>query len=186
MKNRSVLVTLAVVLVGLPCAAPAAPITYDFTVDGGPDGPLAGVTSSGFFTFDDSIIPAGAGVLTGSFFTDFGFSWNGVAYDETTAESGALRFDASGALDGWLFGSNCSGGTCFLLPGFDRWAVVTTVNFGDVFAYTLAGSEIVYSVPFAATVTPRVTPVSEPGTLALFGLMPLMLVALRQRRRRTA
>jgi hypothetical protein len=187
MKNKSVLVSLALGLASLPGAALAVPITYDFTVNGGPDGPLAGVTSSGFFSFDDSIIPAGGGSLSSTtLFTDLEFTWNGIAYDETTAESGALSFDATGALNGWLFGSNCNAGTCFILPGVDRWAVLTTAAFGTVFGYTLASTEVVYTVPFAVTVTPRAVTVPEPSTLALLGLTILMLPALRRRRPRGA
>jgi hypothetical protein len=187
MKNKSVLASLALGLASLPCAALAVPITYDFTVNGGPDGPLAGVISSGFFSFDDSIIPAGGGNLSATtLFTDLEFTWNGIAYDETTAESGALGFDASGALSGWLFGSNCNPGTCFILPGFDRWAVLSTAAFGNVFAYTLADSDAVFTIPFAVTVTPRAVTVPEPSTLALFGLAALMLPGLRRQRPRSA
>jgi hypothetical protein len=187
MKNKSVLASLALCLATLPCAALAMPITYDFTVNGGPDGPLAGVASSGFFSFDDSIVPAGGGILSAAtLFTDFGFSWNGIAYDETTAESGALSFDASGALSGLLFGSNCTPGVCLIFPGLERWAVLSTAAFGHVFAYTLASTEIVYTVPFAATVTPRAVAVPEPSSLALFGLTALMMAALRRQRPRSA
>jgi hypothetical protein len=186
MKNNSVLASLALCLASFPCAALAVPITYDFTVNGGPDGPLAGVTSSGFFSFDDSIIPAGGGILSAAtLFSDLGFSWNGIAYDETTAESAALSFDASGALSGWLFGSNCTPGACLISPGLDRWAVLSTAAFGNVFAYTLASTEIVYTVPFAVTVTPRAVTVPEPSTLALLGLAALMMAALRRHRPRT-
>ena len=50
-KNIVALLTLG--LLGHSIAANAALVTYRFTVDGGSEGPLAGVSSQGFFSFDD-------------------------------------------------------------------------------------------------------------------------------------
>jgi hypothetical protein len=169
-----------VALLGLLLLAPAAqavPVTYDFTVNGGPDGPLAGVTSSGFFTFDDSVVPAGGGLVNQTgLFVDFGFTWNGIAYDETTANSALLAFEPSGDLYGATFGSHCSTTLCQVLPGTDSWAIGATVQFGNVFVYALAGIEQDFGVPFAVTYTPRgATSVAEPSGLALLfsGLLAL-------------
>src|SRR5688500_20191625 len=88
-------------------AVQAATITYDLIVDGGDTGPLAGVTVSGFFSFDDSLVPAGGGdVNEAGLLSDLEFTWNGISYDETTANTGSLTFDATGALTSGVFGSD--------------------------------------------------------------------------------
>ncbi|HET7133656.1 MAG TPA: hypothetical protein VFJ95_15490, partial [Gammaproteobacteria bacterium] len=111
--KTTILGLLGSALLAGPLAGHATPITYDFTVNGGPTGALAGVTASGYFSFDSSIIPAGAGLrgLTG-LLTDLAFTWNGIFYDETTANTGSLSFDANGTLTGAIFGTACKPGGC--------------------------------------------------------------------------
>lgn len=53
---------LGIALLAGPIAAHCAPLKYDFTVNGGPSGPVAGPTATGTFTLDSSIIPATGGV----------------------------------------------------------------------------------------------------------------------------
>jgi hypothetical protein len=161
--------------------ATAAPISYDFTVNGGLSGPLAGVTSSGFFTFDDSIIPVGGGtVLQGGLFTDLAFSWNGIAYDESTANTGILTFDASGALVPlFYFGNNCVGAVCSISHLTNQWAL----QMNDEGGYFTYGLPDVFGLQFGpATYSPRAAVAPEPGTLLLFGLGGL---AFARRRRRS-
>src|SRR5689334_4610810 len=55
---------LGAALLAAPLIGHSTPITYDFSVDGGSTGALAGVHSSGSFSFDSSIIPAAGGLLT--------------------------------------------------------------------------------------------------------------------------
>jgi len=59
MKSR-ILGLLAVALTGVSGVALSDPITYDFTVTA-TDASLTGDVSTGSFTFDSSIIPAGGG-----------------------------------------------------------------------------------------------------------------------------
>src|SRR5215472_15642660 len=118
-KNRCVSVLLAAFALALTVGgiANASPITYDFTVTA-TSGPLSGTIEHGTFSYDSSsIVPGGinqaAGLLTG-----LSFVWNGISYDQTTANTGDLRFDASGHLTEALFGTDCSaGGNCQLVDG---------------------------------------------------------------------
>src|SRR5690242_11403709 len=111
MKSRILSLTAALAL-AVPFAAQASPVVWNFMANGGSVGPLAGVVSSGSFTFDSSIIPVvvnpppadglvdGTGLLTG-----LSFAWDGLSYDQTTANTGALEFDSSGTLTGVNFGT---------------------------------------------------------------------------------
>lgn len=182
MRKISVVAFVGMLLV--QSVAQAVPVTYDFTANGGPDGPLANVSSSGFFTYDDAIMPSGGGiVIQTGLILDLAFSWNGVTYDETTANTGGFGFEPSGELFGWTFGTNCSTTTCLVTPGTNSWAIANTAKFGGVFVYTLAGSSEDFAVPFAVTITRRpATSVAEPGTLAL-ALCGLLAAGLLRRRR---
>ena len=105
-------------------AAQAAPITYDFTVTG-TSGPLNGTAAHGTFSYDSSsIVPRGANQATG-LLTSLSFSWNGISYDQTTANTGDLRFDVSGNLTQAQFGSNCSSFGCSLIFGSNSWFGIT-------------------------------------------------------------
>jgi PEP-CTERM motif len=165
--KKKLLVMIAVGLLAGPMAANAVPVTYQFTVSDG-------LNSSGFFTYDDSIIPLGGGTLfqTG-LLTDLAFTWNGVAYDETTANTGILSFDSSGGLTFARFGTHCSGGTCSVLPDTPSWSLTGGFFFsgGDGSVTTYEGLRM-----------GRVSSVPEPGTLALFGLGLAGLGFARRRR----
>jgi hypothetical protein len=167
MKNRLLALLALGLLVG-PIEATASPITYAFAVNGGPTGPFAGVTSSGFFTFDDSILPPGGGTLDqANLFTDFAFTWNGISYDESTANTGRLTFDASGALDPMsFFGNNCGPGVCGVLQGTNEWYFQLAVE-GIYFGY---GIPLVVGIQTGSgTVSLQSSAVPEPGTLVLIG-----------------
>jgi hypothetical protein len=73
----------------------ASPITFSFSVTA-TSGPLDGITENGTFTYDSSsIIPGGANDNVG-LLTDLNFTWNGITYNQTTANTGFLAFDSSG------------------------------------------------------------------------------------------
>ena len=88
----------------------ASPITYDFTVTG-TSGPLNGTVATGRMTFDSSIIPSGGGRVTGQdSLTYLDFTWHGIHYDASTANTGTigaggLEFDSAGDLINSFFGT---------------------------------------------------------------------------------
>jgi hypothetical protein len=153
---------IAALLVISPLAANADPITVDFSVTG-TSGPLTGVMSSGFFTFDDSVIPGGGGLVSQiGLLTDLSFVWNGIGYDETTANTGWLSFDALETLDDFGFGTDCWAAGCRLFPQITGFILA-----GPIFHYsttTDAGSGTYDGVGEFTTQVP------EPGTLALLGI----------------
>ena len=160
-------------------AVQAATITYDFIVDGGDIGPLAGVTVSGFFSFDDSLVPAGGGdVNEAGLLSELEFTWNGISYDETTANTGSLTFDATGALTSGVFGSDCEAGSCSAsINDPNSWFL----GLGDEIGYDV-GDERLFFGP--TTFSLRAVP--EPGTLTLLslGLLGLAVWRLKDQRSR--
>ena len=126
-------------------AAAAQPISVGFRATA-VTGPAAGTTSTGTFTYDASIVPAGGGLVAATgLFTDFMFTFNGTPFDETTANTGSLTFDPAGNVLFALFGTNCGVGVCDIRPGTNDFLVFAGAAFGmprttpgtaDVFAGT--------------------------------------------------
>jgi hypothetical protein len=107
LSNFAARIVVCVALSFVAMNAQAVPVTYQFGVTA-TDGPLVGTTSIGTFTFDSSIIPAGGGFVSiAGLFTDLAFSWDGVNFDETTANTADLGFEADGTLIYTLFGTHC-------------------------------------------------------------------------------
>lgn len=80
----------------LAASVSAAPITYRFTVTA-TDGVLTGATATGAFTYDSSVVAPNSTVIAVDLLTHLDFTWNGVAYNATTANTGDLVFDSVGA-----------------------------------------------------------------------------------------
>jgi hypothetical protein len=185
-------VAAALALLVTAAAAEAAPITVDFSVTSNEvSNPSygTGVVGTGYFTFDDSLIPAGGTGFIGNPIVplptlDFFFSWFGVSFDETNAAIARLTF-VDGALTDWMIGGSYLPASCGFLryactwsggqqPDFDGFAT-GGIAFTDAQRPGLAyGRPITWSV--------RDTAVPEPGTLALFGLSALGFVCVRRRR----
>ncbi len=146
----------------IPLTVTATPITYGFTVTA-TSGPLAGASASGTFTYDTSSILPGATNAGTGLLTALNFTWDGISYDATTANTGSLGFDAAGNLTFAFFGTSCGVGVCSI-PAGEQWWASPGVGF------------LFYGVPGVAgafqgfsTLTGRVA-VPEPGMLALLGL----------------
>jgi hypothetical protein len=160
-----------------PLLAAATPITFDFLVAAS-SGPLAGTTSAGTFTFDSGSIPAvlpGTSNATG-LLTGLSFSWDGIAYNAATGNTGWLTFDAAGDLLTMGFGTSCAPGSCSVEIGtVDQWYVI-----GTMFAYAVPGAPSVY---FGSVEVHPHAAVPEPGAPAL---LVIALAALAMPRRRAA
>jgi PEP-CTERM motif len=165
-----------------PPFARADPITTTFTVTA-TTGPLAGITSSGSFVFDSSIIvPGGSDVAAGSL-SSLTFTWDGIAYTEATANTGGLVWDSDGTLVSAVLGNNCGVGFCSIRTASNDWAVSIPVGF----QYGVPGASGVNA--FQGTVTYR-TPgqnVPEPASVVLLGGgLIAALSRYRQRNTRTS
>ncbi len=131
--------TLAVAL-----NANASPITFSFSA-AATSGPLDGITENGAFTYDSSsIIPGGLNDNTG-LLTGLNFTWNGITYNQTTANTGSLAFDSSGNLTEAFFGDNCIASQCTVQGGTNEWSLfavpgeTTTPPFGFTYATPSTG-----------------------------------------------
>ena len=172
--RTAALTLLAALTLVAALASNAAPITYRFTV-GATDGPLTGVTSVGTFTFDSASITPGASNSATGLLTDLDFTWNGITYDESIANTGLLQFDGAGELTVALFGNDCVAGECFVGGNSENWFFENPNNFG----YSTAGGGGIFSG--TATLS-RVT-VPEPASLALVGVALVIAVAFRRTNR---
>jgi hypothetical protein len=165
-RNTALVAAAFILLVGAS-AASATPITYDFTVTA-TDGPLNGTVAHGSFSYDSSSITPGAINNATELLTALSFSWNGMAYNQTTANTGRLEFDASGDLLGGVFGSDCIAGGC---------SVSSIVSATEFYLVPTSGGSFLYAIPgtnrvFGGTVTALalVVPAPEPTTLTLLAV----------------
>lgn len=139
MKKQTGLLAAVLLLLAVsvaPIKSTAGTPAYEFTVTG-VTGPLAGVTSVGTFSFDPTIAPAGGGYVSiAGLFESLSFSWDGVDYDEDSANTGTLGFDADGTLFYALFGTNCgpSGFGCGVGDGASprEWSFNIDIENGTV------------------------------------------------------
>lgn len=164
--------TLRRILLGIglaSCAigAHASPITYDFS-GSFVSGPLMPQSYSGYFTFDSSAVVVGGGINSAvNLLSDLSVTIDGIAYDETTANTGWLTFDALGALTSFGFGTDCSAGVCSAStsdPG--SWYAGSSVLVAAAAAIGGGGSLSFGNFPHAL----RSQNVPEPASAALLGL----------------
>lgn len=178
MRKSTLPICLAAALAFGLLAAHAVPVTYDFSVTV-TEGPLAGTTATGFFTIDDEIAPSDGGTVTATnLFTDLAFTWNGIAYDETTANTGWLTFSEVGDLIYATFGSSCAP-LCSVVNGTNDWSLT-----GSNFTYAVPGFSTIF-INGTGSFTRRLVQVPEPGVLGLLsaGLMIITFARPHNRKR---
>jgi hypothetical protein len=198
---RISLVAIATLIAALPALSNATPVRIDFSVTSTAlsdtyNYPI-GTSGSGFFTFDDSLLP-GAGsswVETTTALTpiDASFSWFGSTFDESQIRIFQLVTDATGALTQWGIGtyggcgtSQSSGGlACISSPNSydDFYATGYLVpwysNARALLGQAKRGGFADGSGPDSLTVLP----VPEPATTALLTLGMLGIAVVRRRRK---
>ncbi len=166
MRRISLLLLALLLPTGLiaPTTAQAVLIRVDFSVLGASNDPAnAGVTASGYFTYDPAILPPG-GAFGGSFETDLSFAWDGVTYTKNNADLYGIFVNASGNPTDWrLTNPQVQGQDWFYFGptyGFQYYRAATNTRyFGSLSTWSYS------EVPAAP----------EPHTLALLlsGLLPL-------------
>jgi len=103
----------AVALLGLPAVANATAIRIDFNITSvaylSDPNYAAGVSGSGYFTFDDSLLPAASSQLNdpvvGLAPIDASFSWFGSVFDASQIRIWYLATDSTGKLTQWGIGA---------------------------------------------------------------------------------
>jgi hypothetical protein len=161
--NNRLLAAAVGVALALPSidAADATPVNDTFSVTA-TSGPLAGTTALGTFSDDTSSIVLGGININNGLLTALNFTWDGITYSRTNANTWALYFDATGMLTGSLFGTNCTVG-CGVGSRHEQWDIY--VRFG--FTYAVQGVVGVFS----GTITESlVVATAEPSSLALVGV----------------
>jgi MYXO-CTERM domain-containing protein len=174
-----VVVTLAVLAV----PAHAVPVTYDFFVTA-TSGPLVGATAPGAFTYDTSVIPAGGGEVDAlNLFSALHFTWNGVTYDQTTANTGDLVFDAAGHLTHLSFGNNPFAGGATILGQTGQWTIHGNLPTQVQIIYSVTSTPQLGGGPIELTqVATGAVPEPLTASMASFGLAALAVAAGRRRR----
>ena len=177
-KAACLALAAAVAAISVVPAAEATPITYNFTVQV-TSGPLTGNVQSGSFSYDSSSVVLGGFNSASNLLTALNFTFDGMAYDASTANTGLLGFDSAGDLTSFFFSSSCISLGCTYPPGTGNFTVTPGPN-GFLYSTPGFGSYALGDVTYALAGVP----VPEPSTLGLFGF-GLLLLGIAARRRLT-
>lgn len=177
---------------------------YDFTVTVA-SGPLAGTVATGSLSFDESLIPAGGfGRVVGTgLLTSFSFLWNGIAYNEGTADATTLGFGGypalgsrqPGELTSFVIGNHCrdpqAPDTCLVLNNSNDWRGRMGLAFDPDLPGVRQESDFYFALPSEVTTfaigpsSPgpiQITAVPEPSSYALLIAGLCGIFALTSRR----
>jgi len=140
MNDRFRKLTLGALLLLVSAYSLAVPVSYQFVATA-MSGPLNGASSAGYFTFDDSVIPAGGGIVAQTgLLSSLAFTWLGVDYTADTVNTGFASFASIPGVFSISFGSNCSAVQCnvgvsdtFFITAFGTGTGLLAYNRGGVF-----------------------------------------------------
>lgn len=171
-RLRITLILLGASIVMMVMPAQATLVSYDFEV-AATSGPLSGTTADGTFTFDGSVIPPGGGPSTvgGPLFTALSFTWDGIHYDQTTANTWGgpftqVVFNSGGAPTTLAFGTAGLPGRLGIVTGTEGWYVSAQPSASTIFVYSRLGDP---SPSYGTASIELVSAVPEPSTLLLLG-----------------
>lgn len=177
-KITGLVLAAAMASVAFAPSGMAAPVTYDFLVTSSYG------SSAGTFTYDDSSVTPGAYNNATGLLTGFDFTFKGIHYDASTANTGSLQLDAAGNLIAFFFGTSCAVGSCANYTSDDwylsmgsgtRWDTGEATHWQD---FWYDGSQRGSFTLALANAVP------EPGTLGMISLGILGLIGLAMGRRK--
>jgi hypothetical protein len=181
------LLILAVGLLAGPMAANADIRTWDFTVtidkDFGTTSLPIGTVLTGNVSLDDTGLALGPpGISQTGLVTSLSFTFGGISYDETTANTGFVQFNADGSLYALSFGNQCNAGGCsaggggagdewFLIIGSHRLGGEADPENFDFAGFTTSGIAAYGNMSFTErTADPAQLVVFEGRLVAMLGL----------------
>jgi len=191
----------AIALLGLPVVSNATPIRIDFNITSvgylSSSNYAVGVSGSGYFTFDDSLIPAAANTTwydptVGLTPIDASFSWFGSVFDESQIRISRLVTDAAGNLKELWIGTSggcgytqSSGGlTCISSPNsYDDFYATGFLTANPLASAYLGRANVSGFAGGSGFSSRTVLPVPEPLSIGLVGLGLIALGVSRRARK---
>jgi len=169
-------VTLSVML-AISGQSLAGPIKVNFTAMGDPADPTnAGITATGNFTFDTSIIPYGGGQIWANYppglaIGTVSFEWDGHSWTAADAYAAILTFGSDGSLIGWSLEAKISPGR--VEGGTTDFAFDIHPSGSSTFSYSRPDAPGAYSgtvVSWSAASVPIIAAFTESTTGHLYAL----------------